>query len=261
MATTFPQAFFQALSILLREGFEALIIVTALLTYTRRSAHAEKSRVVHYGVGLALLASILTAALFMTIFKHMGTHREAMEGIIMLFASAVLFYVSYWLFSKREAEKWQGFIRQKMSKALMTSNMFALGLASFLAVYREGAETILFYQALIIGSKGQTFAIICGFFTAGLILLIVNRLMQRASFKIPYRLFFTITAVFLYYMAFSFIGGAILELQVAGWIDMTPINNFPQVSWLGSIPSVGKYWGSMFIFNPYLKFISGMGLA
>lgn len=234
---SFTETVIQSFTILLREGFEALLIVTALLTYLRRAGHEDKSRVIHTGVIIAFIASAITAYLFSTLFKNAGSHREAMEGIVMLFAACVMFYVSYWLFAKREAAKWQQYIKQKMSNALTTGSLFALGLTAFLAVFREGAETILFYQALFIGNKTQTGAIILGFILASFALVAIYRLMKNASKKIPYRLFFTVTALFLYYMAFYFIGGGILELQTAGWIQASPISGFPQISWLGIFPN------------------------
>lgn len=253
--SSFWEAFLQSFTILLREGFEALLIVTALLAYLRRSNHADKSRVIYYGVGFAFIASIITAVLFTTIFKTAGSNREAMEGVTMLIAAAVLFYVSYWLFAKRESEKWQQYIKHKMNKALTTGSMFALGLAAFLAVYREGAETILFYQALIIGNKQQLLAISSGFVAALFTLALIYRAMQTASFKIPFRLFFTITAIFLYYMAFYFIGGAILELQQAGWVNITPINGFPQIPWLGIFPTWQNILAQMIFLVPTLGFL------
>jgi len=236
-ANHFSTAFIQSFTILLREGFEALLIVTALLTYLRRSPTPEKSKVIYNGVFLALAASAITALLFSTLLKNAGSHREAAEGITMLIASGVLFYVSYWLFAKRQTEKWQHYIKQKVNQALSSGSTFALGLAAFLAVYREGAETILFYQALLIGNKSQLFAILLGFFAALIGLFILYRAMQKVSFKIPFKLFFTLTAIFLYYMAFSFIGGGILELQEAGWVDISPIQHFPQLTFLGLFPA------------------------
>lgn len=236
-ADHFSSAFLQSLTILLREGFEALLIVTALLTYLRRSPTPEKSKVIYQGVFFALLASAATAVLFATILKNAGSHREAAEGITMLIASGVLFYVSYWLFAKRQTEKWQHYIKQKVTNAISNGSTFALGLAAFLAVYREGAETILFYQALLIGNKGQIPAIMLGFGVALIGLFMLYRAMQTVSFKIPFKLFFTLTAIFLYYMAFSFIGGGILELQEAGWVDISPINHFPQLTFLGIFPA------------------------
>jgi high-affinity iron transporter len=223
--------------ILVREGFEAMLVVTALITYLRRSGHEDKARVIYYGIGAALGASAVTAVLFNTLFNGVGAYREAMEGIVMLIASGVLFYVSYWLFSKREASRWQNYIKNKMSKALSTGSLFALGLTAFLAVYREGAETILFYQALASNTQQQHAALTLGIITASITLLILFWLMQKASARIPYSWFFTITAIFLYYMAFFFIGGAMLELQEAGWIGISPIMWMPSLTWLGIYPT------------------------
>ena len=252
-ASNMTEAFVQSFSILLREGFEALIIVSALLTYLRRSQNENKIPIIHYGVGFALFASVITAFLFATFFKNLGANREAIEGSTMLFASLVMFYVSYWLISKRESIKWQQFIKNKMNHALEKSNMFALGLVSFLAVYREGAETILFYQALLINSKEQTLGIVIGFIAALLALFLIYKGIQKASLKIPYRLFFTVTAVFLYYMAFSFIGGGILELQEAGLLDITPIQGFPQIEWLGIFPAWQNIGAQLLFLIPTLS--------
>lgn len=237
LTTSFSSAFIQSFIILLREGFEALLIITALLSYVRRSPFKEKVTVIYYGTGLALLASIATAIVFATFLKITGAHREASEGITMLIASFVLFYVSYWLFAKKEADKWQQFIKQKVTLAVSGGRFFTLGLAAFLAVYREGAETILFYQALLIGNQGQTLAILLGLATACVGLLFLYYAMKFLTFRIPFKLFFTLTALFLYYMAFSFIGGGILELQEAGLIDISPIAHFPQITWLGIFPA------------------------
>ncbi len=234
---SFTESLFQSFTILLREGFEALLIVTALLTYLRRANQGEKSRVIYWGVGVALLASGITAYLFATLFKNAGAHREVMEGIVMLIASAVMFYVSYWLFAKREAERWQQFIKQTMTNALSKGSLFTLGLTAFLAVYREGAETILFYQALWLGNHTQGNAILLGIILAIVALGVIYWTMQKASYKIPFNLFFTFTAAFLYYMAFYFIGGGILELQEAGWVHTSPIQGFPQIAWLGIFPT------------------------
>ena len=189
-ATSFVEVLFQAFIILLREGFEAMLVVTALLAYLRRAGHTDKNMVIYKGVGLALIASAITAYLFATLLHTAGAAREAMEGFTMLFAAVVLFYVSYWLFSKREAERWQQYIRGKMTKALSNGSAFALGLAAFLAVYREGAETILFYQALAGNASAAHYpsALAIGIVAAIFALFSLYWLMQKASLKIHYSL-------------------------------------------------------------------------
>ncbi|MCW8903496.1 FTR1 family iron permease, partial [Sedimenticola sp.] len=145
----------QSFLILLREGFEAMLVITALVAYLRRQGAADQVRVVYHGTAWALLASLVTAWLFGVVLQISGAGREALEGVTMLLAAAVLFYVSYWLISKSEAARWQAFIHAQINSALSKGSTFALGLAAFLAVYREGAETVLFYQALNGQANGQ----------------------------------------------------------------------------------------------------------
>ncbi|NNM58977.1 MAG: FTR1 family iron permease [Legionellales bacterium] len=249
-ADSFGEVLFQSFIILLREGFEAMLVITALLAYLRRSNNSDKNPVIYSGIGLALAASVITAYLFITLFHQAGANREAMEGITMLVASAVLFYVSYWLFSKRESDRWQAYIKGKMNKALSNGSAFALGLAAFLAVYREGAETILFYQALSADAHNFQLALWIGIAAAFAALFLLYWIMQKASLHIPYSLFFTVTAIFLFYMAFYFIGGSMLELQEAGWIAITPILWMPPLSWFGVYPTWESIGAQLFFLIP-----------
>lgn len=257
-ATSFTEVLFQAFIILLREGFEAMLVVTALLAYLRRSGHSDKNRVIYQGVGIALIFSAVTAYLFATLLHTAGAAREAMEGFTMLVAAAVLFYVSYWLFSKREAQRWQQYIHGKITKALSTGSAFALGLAAFLAVYREGAETILFYQALAGNASAAHYplALIIGILGAIIALISLYWIMQKASLKIPYRLFFTVTAIFLFYMAFYFVGGSMLELQEAGLIGINPIAWMPPLSWLGIYPTWQSIGAQLIFLVPSLSLLA-----
>lgn len=257
-ATSFAEVLFQAFIILLREGFEAMLVVTALLAYLRRAGHSDKNRVIYKGVGFALIASAITAYLFATLLHTAGAAREAMEGFTMLVAAIVLFYVSYWLFSKREAERWQQYIKGKMTKALSSGSAFALGLAAFLAVYREGAETILFYQALAGNASAAHYptALVIGILAAIVALFSLYWLMQKATLKIPYSLFFTVTAIFLFYMAFYFVGGSMLELQEAGMIGITPIAWLPPLSWLGIYPTWQSIGAQLIFLVPSLGLLA-----
>ena len=96
----------------------------------------------------SLLACFNTALLFLKIYTQSGESQENLEGITMLIAAAVLFYVSYWLTSKAEAARWMDYIQNQVMQSIGKGSIFTLGLASFFVVYREGAETILFYSAL-----------------------------------------------------------------------------------------------------------------
>jgi high-affinity iron transporter len=228
----------QSLLILLREGFEAILVITALITYLKRQGEDHKLRYVYHGVTWALVASVLTAGLLSVVLEVSGAVQEALEGLTMLLAAGVLFYVSYWLISKREAARWQAYIRTRMNQALSRGSTLALGSAAFLAVYREGAETVLFYQAMAGQADGRYGAIVTGFVLALLALGSVYWLMRAASFRLPIGLFFTLTAGLLYYLAISFAGSGVLELQAANWVGITPLEWVPRISWLGLYPSL-----------------------
>lgn len=240
----------QAFLILLREGFEAMLVITALVAYLRRQGAVDQVRVVYHGTAWALLASLVTAWLFGVVLQISGAGREALEGVTMLLASAVLFYVSYWLISKSEAARWQAFIHAQINSALSKGSTFALGLAAFLAVYREGAETVLFYQALNGQANGQWWPLLIGFALALGALLLLYRLMQAASFRLPIGLFFTLTAVLLYYLAVTFAGNGVLELQEAGWLGITPIDGFARISWLGLYPTLETLTAQLLLIIP-----------
>ncbi|MDP7468403.1 MAG: FTR1 family protein [Alphaproteobacteria bacterium] len=229
----FVSTLFQSFLILLREGFEAILVITALITYLRRSDQGDKVWVIYHGVGWALAASLSTAYLMTFVLEVSGTSREVLEGVTMLIAAAVLFYVSYWLLAKRETERWQKYVHDQVDKALSAGRLFTLGFAAFLAVYREGAETVLFYLALVAGTEGQIAAITTGFMVAILCLAGLFWAMRTASFRLPLGVFFSTTAALLYCLAVIFAGKGVLELQEARWVSITPLNWIPQVEWLG----------------------------
>ncbi|MGE5478021.1 MAG: FTR1 family iron permease [Bacteroidales bacterium] len=231
-------AFLQSLLILLREGFEALLVVTALVAYLKRLGAEDKVRVVWIAVAVALVASGLTAWALNAVVALSGAGQEAVEGATMLVAALVLAYVSHWLFARREAQRWQGYIKDQVSKALSGGQMFSLGFAAFLSVYREGAETVLFYQALAGGAPGQSSAIALGFVSAVVALGAVYWVMRRASMKLPLGPFFAGTAVLLYALAVTFAGNGVLELQEARLVAATPLSGLPAIPALGLFPTL-----------------------
>ena len=145
--------FLYSLLIILREGLEALLIVAAIVTYLIKNNHQDKLPVIRQSVYVALIASVVTAFIFQLIFENSGQNRELLEGFTMIFAVVMLFMMSYWLLSKVEAQNWKRYLEGKLSTALTTGSLIGLWLTSFLAVYREGAETVLFYYALVGDAK------------------------------------------------------------------------------------------------------------
>lgn len=229
--------FINALIIIIREGFEAILIISALAAYLVKTGKAQKVRVVYSGAVLAVLASLVFAALFQAFFSAAGAGREVLEGVTMLLATAVLFYVSYWLISKARAARWQKYIKSSVEDALGRGSIYTLWFAAFLAVFREGAETVLFYQALYSSSGGGLGYLLGGVGLGTIILAVVFLSFRYGTVRIPLGPFFGATSALLYYLAFSFSGKGVLELQGAGWISTTPVNGLPVIGFLGIYPS------------------------
>jgi high-affinity iron transporter len=232
------EAFWQSLLIILREGLEAILVIGAIVAFLIKTGHRERLRSIWWGVALALLASAATAVVLMTLLAAMPVAREVIEGVTMLVAVAVLFSVSYWLISKVEAAKWQQFIREKVTAALEHGGARALTFVAFLAVYREGAETALFYQALFNEGARVALPITLGIVVGGVILAVIFTLFYRFGVRVPTRQLFAVTSVLLYYMAFVFMGKGIRELQEGNAVSITIIPGGPHVDLLGLYPTV-----------------------
>jgi high-affinity iron transporter len=229
---------FNAALIILREGLEAALIVSAIIAVLRATGALEAIRYVHLGWGLALLAGVLTWAVAQTFLNIGGVQREIIEGLTALLAAVVLFSVSYWLISKAEAKKWQQYIQQKVQEALTGRRIAALAGVSFLAVYREAFETVLFYQALWLQNQTTQQFVIWGFLIGVILLGALVWIIFRLGLKIPLRLFFGISSALLYLLAFVFVGDGIRDLQAAGWFSETPLQQAPHIPILGIYPTV-----------------------
>ncbi|HET7041962.1 MAG TPA: FTR1 family protein, partial [Gemmatimonadales bacterium] len=228
--------FLESLGLMLREGLEAILIVGAVLAFLTKTGATKRRRDVHVGVGAAILASLLTAVALETIFQLSGNQREALEGLTMVVAAGVLFYVSYWLLSKIEVARWNRFVKEQVQEALSGGSALALASVAFLAVYREGFETVLFYKALFLaGGASAVGPVTAGIVVGGVILGIVYLGIERFGVRLPLKPFFGITSAFLYYMAFVFAGKGIAELQGGGYVSVTPFS--PEVRF----PSLGIY--------------------
>ena len=237
------EAFFQSLLIILREGFEAILVLGAVVAFLIKMGHRERLHSIWVGLVLGVIASLATAVVLKTLLAAMPASREIVEATTMLIAVVVLFSVSYWLISKVEAAKWQKFIREKVTSALEHGGGKALALVAFLAVYREGAETALFYQALFNEGPNVGIPLALGIIIGFGILAIIFTLFYRYGVKIPMRPFFTVTSLLLYYMAFVFMGKGIRELQEGNVMPITVVPHGPHVEAMGIYPSVQTLTG------------------
>ncbi|WP_232011452.1 FTR1 family iron permease [Moritella yayanosii] len=231
--------FLYSVMIIVREGLEAILVVTAIVAYLVKNKHDDKLHIVKNSVFVALLASAVTAVIFKFALDNSGASQEILEGITMLIASLVLFSVSYWLIAKAEASRWKAYIDGKLSKSLTTGSIIGLWFASFLSVYREGAETALFYYALIADAQHAGYFMIAAGFAVGCVILGIAYLLIRYTVvKLPLRPFFICTGGLLYLMAFVFAGKGMLELIEGKLFQPILISEFPQITVLGIFPYV-----------------------
>ena len=220
--------FFSCFGIILREGLEAILVVGAIIAYLVKSGNRDKLKAVYAGCVLAIICSFVCAWLLQQLKLANTANQEIIEGVTALIAVVVLFYVSNWMVSKAEAEAWTKYIDGQVKASAETGSVFTLGFTAFLAVFREGAEVILFYQPLISDEKSVKY-MWAGFATGCVVLAVVFLIIRFFSVKLPIRPFFLGTSILMFIMSVSFLGSGIKELIEGDVIDAT------SPEWLTSI--------------------------
>jgi len=231
-------SFFESFLIIVREGFEAILILGAVIAFLVRTGNGARVREVRWGAFAGLGASAVLAVVLRTALVNAPASREVIEGVTMLLAVLVLFSVSYWLVTKVETARWQTFIREKIGTALSSRSTTALAMVAFLAVFREGAETALFYQALLIRGPEVVAPVLAGFAAGSVVLVGVWIGFHRFGMRIPLRGFFATTSALLYALAFVFLGKGLRELQEGNVLSITPVPGGPYLEALGIYPSL-----------------------
>jgi high-affinity iron transporter len=237
-ATIIPY-FLYSSGILFREGLEALLVIIALIAAVRQAGHGSRARDIYAGALIALACSI---GLAWAVQHLLGDNTsDTLEGIFQLLAVVTLFYVSSWITSKSQAKQWKNFIGAQVEAARRSPGpSMALGLTAFLAVMREGAETIVFYQALMAGATETAerhaifFGVIAG--TLGLTLAFIG--LRKVTFMIPIGPVFMATSFLLYGLAVVFAGQGIASFQESGVIGATFVSHVPTVPMLGLYPTI-----------------------
>ena len=238
MATVLPY-FLYSLGILVREGSEALLVVVALLAAVREAGQERRARDIYAGALLALGVSLVLA----WAVNHLiaDDTSDTLEGAFQLLAAATLFYVSSWLTARGQSDRWRTFLHDKVEASRdIAGPSIALGLTAFLAVMREGAETIVFFQALLGGATetAERHAVMAGLLAGALALGVIFLVLRKAAFRIPLGSFFTATSVLLYGLAVIFVGQGISSFQESGVMRATFVDHVPTIQALGLFPTV-----------------------
>lgn len=231
---TFAQSFL----IIAREGFEAMLVLGAIAALLARTGSRKLLSVFYAGAWAGVGASLATAWALEAVFQATPVQQEALEGLVLVIAAATLVYVAYWMVDAAAMGDWNRWLRERLGKATeQGGRSWTLASVSFLAVYREGFETVLFYKALWAMDTSQTPALSAGFVAGCAALSALYLLMSRGALRLPMRPFFIGTGALLYWLAFTFAGRAPTVLQAAGWLPETPTPWTLAVPWAGVSPT------------------------
>lgn len=227
--------FWDAALILLREGVEALLIIMALLTVTRKSEQTKASKWIITDSVIGIVLSIALAFIFKAIFENLGSTRELTEGLVGIGSVILMIIVGIWLHSKSSLDSWQNFINKNMDKAMSTGSIVTFGLVAFLSVFREGAETIIFYLGIV--GKISTWSLILGIICASVILALIAIFFNQITKWIPIHRLFFIMSLFIFILAFKILGVSIHTLQILNIIPQHTINHLPFIDLIGFYPT------------------------
>ncbi|MFF2752821.1 FTR1 family protein [Psychrobacillus sp. NPDC058041] len=237
MQTTSNYTYWDSALILLREGLEALLIIIALLAFLKKANQENQKKWIYLGAFAGLAVSAIAAIILSTILQSVsaGTSREMMEGYVGLGAAVLMIGVGVWLHNKSSINSWNKYIQTQMNHAISTSSILSMAFVSFLSVFREGAETIIFYAG--IAPKMSTLELSIGILIALVILVIFAVVLLKVSGKIPIHRFFIVATILIYILAFKIIGVSVHTLQLRNVFSMTTVDHLPVISSLGFYPT------------------------
>ncbi|MGA7897566.1 MAG: FTR1 family protein [Nitrososphaeraceae archaeon] len=238
-------AFSTSFSIIFREGLESALIIGAVLTYLEASRNNKFKKHVYYGIIIAIAATAATWSIAQYIIEISGANREIIEAVAGISAVAVLFWVSFWVLNKIETKKWIEFVKAKVWKATTTGSVIVFVMLSFFTVYREGFETVLFYQAILSFAKYMEWYVIAGLISGLAVIIGIVFLIRRLGKKLPLRVLFGLTMGVGAYMSIAFMGNAIRSFQELGYISTTSL--------IGTVPRLDINLAEMTGIHPTLE--------
>ena len=251
-------AFTSSFAIIFREGLESVLILGAIITYLEASRNTKYKKYLYYGVVAAFAATAVTWIIASYVIEISGANRELIEAIAALSATAILFYVSFWVLNKIEHKKWMEFVKAKVWQATTTGSVMVFVGLAFFTVYREGFETVLFYQAMSGFAKYMELYVILGFIAGMGSLLVLFYVMRKLGKRLPLRALFGLTMGVGAYLSIAFLGNAIRELQVieimpyTGMIGIIPRLDINLAAMTGIYPTLETVIGQIILLGIYL---------
>ncbi|MBP6217608.1 MAG: cytochrome c/FTR1 family iron permease, partial [Oligoflexales bacterium] len=230
-------SFFSSFMIIVREGFEAFLVIAALLAMASQLGVARARYFVHLGWLSAVLAGFVTYFLFEKILSLSGSARELVEAVSTGIAALVLFYTGFWLLSQSERQRWMAELKTRASSALHQNQLWVIFSLSFIAAYREAAETVLFYSALF-NNTASPGSVVLGLVMGSVLLFSVGWCILRYQIKLPLRKFFLLTSSLMILLSVILTGKAVKELIEAGLVHSTQLSFVPAIELLGIYPSL-----------------------
>ena len=192
--TPFLSSFF----ILLREGFEAMLIAVLVFMYLDKVKARDKRPAVYWGILAGIVASLFVALGVKKIAGITHAHEELFEGGVMLIAAGMLAYVAFFCHHAKQH------VEGKVDKAVATGSSFILSFTVFLAILREGFEIVLFYSALIGSGIYNTIPVFSGAIFGALTLISVYYGLNKITKLVPVGVFFRASSILLAVLALYF---------------------------------------------------------
>lgn len=244
---SFWLALFMSLSILLREGLEAFLVILIMLSVLKAANQPKATKWVHGGWITAVLVGIVLWCLSnVFITKGLGS-MEIIEGSISFIAVAMLLYIGFWLHGKSEIGKWKEFVSSKINTVMNEGSLFGLASLSFFVVFREAFESVLFLSALNIESGGkQANGILAGVLLAFAVVIAFAFFVLKFSAKLPIPKLFKISSLVMGLLAVVLVGKGIHSFQEISYISVHGIP-FIRVELLGIFPTLETILGQLFI--------------
>jgi len=206
------EGLFPSFLIASRESLEATLIVVIMATYLKKVEKMNLNRYLYIGTGIAIAASIILAWITQAVYGGLsGIATETFEGVASLTATVVLTYMIFWMM--KHAQQIKGELQQRIDIAVTKGQLFGIATLAFVAVFREGLETVLFLTAtFFLDPLGAVIGVLIGF--ASVIMFAV--FLMKGVYKLDVTKFFQYTSIILIVFAAGLAGYGIHELTEAG---------------------------------------------